>query len=190
MVDFALPRADHFAVFQNYYKRLAADAGGVPKRTAFNPSEIKDLLPFIFIIEFRSKDDLYVRLAGTAIEQVLRMSPTGQNYLDLVQEGEREFFREASANIMSVPCGGFFRRIVALSNGDKHELQSKCLPFADRDGRLRYMIGMTSVRADLRLTHYDPPVKDVSEITGFHYEDLGYGIPEDIPPLPERTLKS
>ena len=190
MVDFALPRADHFAVFQNYYERLAADAGGVPKRSAFNPAEIKDLLPFIFIIEFRSKDDLYVRLSGTAIERVLRKSPTGQNYLDVVQDGEREFFREVGTNIMSVPCGGFFRRVLVLSNGDKQELQSKCLPFADRDGHLRYMIGMTSVRADLAVTRYDPPVKDVSEITGFHYIDLGYGIPEDIPPLPERMLKS
>lgn len=91
MVDFALPRADHFAVFQNYYKRLAADAGGVPKRTAFNPSEIKDLLPFIFIIEFRSKDDLYVRLAGTAIEQVLRMSPQARTILIWCRRGSASF---------------------------------------------------------------------------------------------------
>ncbi len=187
MVDFALPRTDHFAVFQNYYRRLASDAGGLPRRTAFNPGEVKDLLPFIFIIEHRGEDDLYVRLAGTAIEQVLRLSPTGQNYLDLVHPTERGFFRDTFAAMVAQPCGGFYRRVIALVNGDKHELQSKSLPFADRDGHVRYLIGLTSIRADVRLTHLDPPVRDVSEITGFHYEDIGFGVPATTPPLPGRS---
>jgi hypothetical protein len=186
MVDFALPRADLFAVFQNYYRRLASEVGGVPLRLSFNPSEVKDLLPFIFIIEHRSDDELHVRLAGTALEQMLRISPTGKNYLELVPPSERDFFREACAAYVRQPCGGFFQREIALTNGEKHEVQSNCRPFADRDGKVRYLIGMTAVRADLRFSHLDPPVDDVSTITSFHYDDIGFGVPSVTPKLPSR----
>jgi len=186
MVDFALPRADLFAVFQNYYQRLASEAGGVPLRLSFNPAEIKDLLPFIFIIEHRSDDDLHVRLAGTALEQMLRISPTGKNYLDLVQPSERDFFREACAAYVSQPCGGFFQREIALTNGERHEVQSNCRPFADRDGKVRYLIGMIAMRSALNLGHFSPPVEDVSTITGFHYDDVGFGVPAVTPKLPSR----
>ncbi|WP_262689811.1 PAS domain-containing protein [Kordiimonas aestuarii] len=185
MVDHALPRADQFEVFHAYWRRLAADAGGVPSRLAFNPAELKDLLPFIFILERRSAEDIYVRLAGTAIEQVLRRAPTGGNYLDMCHPDERAFFRDAFTAMVDTPCGGFFRRELSLTTGEKQDLRSKCLPFKDREGHVRYLIGLTSIRADLRLTSYDPPVMDVSKITDFFYLDTGAGVPESVPPMPK-----
>lgn len=184
MVEFTLPRVDHFEVFHTYWRTLARDAGGVPARTAFSPAAVKDLLPFVFIIERRTPDELHVRLAGSAIEQVLGFGTTGKNYLEVCNEADAPFFKQAFTDMTSVPCGGFFRRDIHMTNGEIYSLTTGCLPFADEEGNMRYVIGVVGVGNNLVLTAYAPPVLDFSNITAHHYIDVGFGLPDEIPALP------
>lgn len=184
MVEFTLPRADHFEVFHNYWRTLASDAGGVPARTAFSPAALKDLLPFIFIIERRTADDLHIRLAGSAIEQVLGFGTTGKNYLEVCNKADAPFFKQAFTGMAETPCGGFFRRDIHMAGGEIYALNTRCLPFTDKEGNVRYMIGVAGVGNNFVLTAYDPPVLDFSNITAHHYIDVGFGLPAADVPLP------
>ncbi len=190
MVEFTLPRADHFEVFHNYWRTLASDAGGVPTRAAFSPAVLKDLLPFVFIIERRSPDDLHIRLAGSAIEQVLGFAATGKNYLEICYKVDAPFFKQVFTDMAEVPCGAFFRRDIHLAGGDIYSLNTRCLPFTDKEGSVRYIIGVAGVGNNLVLTAYDPPVLDFSNITAHHYIDVGFGLPDESPALPPaKTIK-
>jgi len=67
---------------QLYAYWLGLAQGGVPERAAFDPSEVRELLPNIMIVEIEDAPfRVRFRLSGTKVDEVTGMNITGR-YLD------------------------------------------------------------------------------------------------------------
>jgi hypothetical protein len=188
-----------FAEFEAYWRRLqdavttAHPIGThIPTRKQFNPMHIPKMLPYLFMIERLSDDQLIVRLTGTALDEAFEMIATGQNILDLFGADQRDFFTSLHDNLSKQPCGAVVRRSVTTANGKGYELTSKSLPLASDDGEVKYVVGMLG--ADI--SHLPAvEVKNLmvtSSVTDFFYLDLGFGVPNDAPMVgakPGKTVK-
>jgi hypothetical protein len=178
-----------FDIFKDYWQQLVAahaatDRPGnafVPLRTAFNPMKIHRLLPYIFIVEWKSEDFLEVRLSGTALDDAAGKSLKGSNYLDLYPPGERQFFAQLIGALTHHPCGLLMNRRIEQPSGYMHTLQSLSLPLADSDGKPRYIVGVMNVNRDKTMGVFDNIETARSHIDGYDYMDIGAGTP----PLPD-----
>jgi hypothetical protein len=76
-----------------YAHWLGLATAGVPDRSAFDPDEVKDLLPYLMIVELEDEPfRVRFRLTGSKVDEVTGMSITGR-YLDelAVDEGAAQF---------------------------------------------------------------------------------------------------
>lgn len=167
-----------FEAFRAYWMHLKDEVGGVPPRSALDPNKIRDLLPFVSLIERRPPDELHVRLAGTAIDGFSPTPLTGRNFLDYCPPEDKQRYWDAVTAIVQTPCGLSLKRDVTFRDGNTHELCSLTLPMKDALGELRYLLTMTAMRRDA--TGNLPPDGEYVAIRHNHSEfiDLGYGTPE------------
>ncbi len=167
-----------FEAFRAYWMHLQREVGGVPPRSAFDPNQIRDLLPFVSLIERRPPDELHVRLAGTAIDGFSPTPLTGRNFLDYCPPEDRQRYWDAATAIVQVPCGLSLKRDVTFRDGRTHKLSSCTLPMKDAVGEIQYLLTMTAMRRDG--TGSLPPEGEYVAIRHYHAEffDLGYGIPD------------
>ena len=63
------PFGEAVGQFVTYYRSLAERAGGVPRRVDFDPLEIPDLLPKIWIYGRQDDGDYVIRVTGTEFDQ-------------------------------------------------------------------------------------------------------------------------
>jgi len=176
-----MPRAEEFDVFLSYWRELQADETPVPLRQSFNPMRLKGLLPFVFLIEVLAPDDLHVRLSGTALDMASYGQMSGHNFLDLCDPADRALYGRLAAHICGQPCGVRLVRSTTFQDGMTHDLREMGLPLASRDGEIRYIIGLLSVRSD-PITG-EPKVMEFSHshVQEVHYTDLGFGVPNSSP---------
>jgi len=100
-IDWMTPESEEFA---NYWRELPR-SGGVPHRSAFDPTKIVRLLPGIAMYEIRSDKEVVSRLTGTELVEFFGHEITGTNMLDLWSDENRG---EAAANLKRMveePCG-------------------------------------------------------------------------------------
>lgn len=166
-----------FEAFRAYWTHLQQEAGGVPPRSAFNPNAVRDLLPYISLMERRAADDLHVRLAGTAIDNLSPTPLTGRNYLEYCPPEDKAQYLDAATAMVEVPCGFLLKRAVTFRDGHVHELSSLALPMKDAAGEIRYLLSITAVKLDAAETQ--APVGQYVAIRHIYseYIDLGYGVP-------------
>lgn len=179
LLDF--PESGQFEALIAYWLRLRDDAGGVPSRTALDPIAIKDLLPFVFLVERRDPTDLHVRLSGTALDAVTPEPMTGLNYLDLCPAHLRAFLQESATAVCDQPCGHRYKRRVTRAETGTHEVTTLALPMTDRHGEMRYLLGMMSAKAEV-LVDRKPPAGDLLvDVLSADFVDLGFGVPDPVP---------
>lgn len=167
-----------FEAFRAYWTHLQEKAGGVPPRSAFNPNAVRDLLPYISLMERRAEDDLHVRLAGTGIDNLSPTALTGQNYLEHCPPEDKALYQGAATAMVQVPCGFLLKRAVTFQDGHMHELSTLALPMKDAADEVRYLLSITAVKLDAAETQ--APVGQYVSIRHIYseYIDLGYGLPE------------
>lgn len=168
----------HFETLLGYWKGLRDAQGGVPKRASLNPVEIREILPYVFLIERRAPDDLLVRLAGTALDEVSPMPVTGANYLDFCPDEHRPFVVDAVRAVVEVPCGHRFSREVTFQNGRSHIITTLALPMTSETGEARYLIGVTVTREDVLAADKTPAAYAEVKFLYSEFVDLGFGLPE------------
>jgi len=78
---------------QLYAHWLGLAVAGIPDRSAFDPDAVKDLLPYLMIVELEDEPfRVRFRLSGSKVDEVTGMSITGR-YLDelAVDQGAAQF---------------------------------------------------------------------------------------------------
>ncbi len=178
----SLSSAGQFEAMLAYWRRLQKEEGGIPRRSSLNPVAIRDLLPFIFLLERRAPDDLLVRLAGTALDAISPMPMTGANYLDLCPEETRPMVSDMVTAVVTHPCGHRFKREATFHNGKSHQITTLSLPMTSEDGECRYMVGVSASKTDLLPSNIEPGRYVAVKILQSEFVDLGFGIP-DMPEL-------
>lgn len=92
------------ARFFDYWSRLPKE-GLVPDRSAFSPAKIADLMRAVTILEIWSRALIEIRLAGTAVCDVMGFDPTGRNMLELQLPSVRERYLRLLEEQVGRPCG-------------------------------------------------------------------------------------
>ncbi|MEI9987514.1 MAG: PAS domain-containing protein [Aliidongia sp.] len=77
----------------------------MPRRRDIDPSEIRNLLPSICVIEVVSPEAAVFRLAGTAHRETMGFEPTGRNIVDLVETEHRPIRAWRFWQSATQPCG-------------------------------------------------------------------------------------
>lgn len=70
-----------------YWYELADEAGGVPSRSAFDPSRITDLLPRLIVVEHLGDRDFLYRLLGTEVDRFTKARYTGRRTSEIEGHG-------------------------------------------------------------------------------------------------------
>ncbi|MFC3051634.1 PAS domain-containing protein [Kordiimonas pumila] len=150
----------------------------VPIRSSFNPMRIPALLPYISLLERKGPYNIEARLSGTAVDKDLPAGVIKDNMFDYLEPHMLEFCENIYQAICSRPCGVYYERTVHLNTGDSFKLCRNCLPLADKDGTIKFMIGVAYAETD-SLKPFPPNIAYTRMgISYYEYIDLGYGVPD------------
>ena len=135
--------AANFDQFTAYWKSLQADAEGpLPARSQFRPNEIASLLPYVYLLEHKSAEEMMVRLMGTALDEISAVPITGLNYFDVCPPQDVPLYIEINENLHALPCASMVVRDITFENGKNYTLSSLGFPMTDEAGVLTYSIGL------------------------------------------------
>ncbi|TNE60842.1 MAG: PAS domain-containing protein [Alphaproteobacteria bacterium] len=174
-----MPRDDFFNQLLTYWRQLQAASGRpVPARQQFNPMAVPRLLPFIYIIERKSRYQLVARLTGTALDGATSQPATNTNILDRHDKSEWDLHADMFEGLANTPCGVVLDRHMQILSDPLYRVRALGLPLADSDGQVRFSVGIANVQPV-----YGPPDEvDMADIR-LSWLDLGFGVPETRPAL-------
>lgn len=78
---------DNLGRLARYWYELAAQAGGVPPRAAFDPARVPKLLPRLIVLEHLGDQDFRYRLLGTEVDRFTKARYTGRRTSELDGHG-------------------------------------------------------------------------------------------------------
>lgn len=168
-----------FEEFTTYWKSLQAEADGpIPRRSQFNPVNIPTLLPYVYILEHRSPEEMLVRLIGTSLDEISGNSITGLNYLDVCPPQDAPIYAEITKNVFALPCASLVVRDVLFESGKSYTLSSLGFPVENTDGRPKITIGLMLPSRQFKSDDSNNGGVASSVLRSLSYIDIGYGVPE------------
>lgn len=78
---------DNLGRLAGYWYELAAQAGGVPPRAAFDPARVPKLLPRLIVLEHLGDQDFRYRLLGTEVDRFTKARYTGRRTSEIDGHG-------------------------------------------------------------------------------------------------------
>ena len=78
---------DDLGRLARYWQELAAQAGGVPPRAAFDPARVIKLLPRLIVVEHLGDQDFRYRLLGTEVDHFTKSRYTGKRTSEIPGHG-------------------------------------------------------------------------------------------------------
>ncbi len=123
---------------------------------------------------------------GSAVDEILHMSLTGLNLLDMYPADLKALVDDFYQSILRQPCGGLFTRNLESSFGKVKGYQSLLLPIADDAGTICQMVGVITVSGMVEESPGFGHPEDIRSVKllDMHYLDIGFGAPPQ-PKVPE-----
>lgn len=78
---------DNLGRLARYWYELAAEAGGVPLRSAFDPVKVTRLLPRLIVLEHLGDQEFRYRLLGTEVDRFTKTRYTGRRTSEIEGHG-------------------------------------------------------------------------------------------------------
>lgn len=167
------------AYLVDWWLEAGGEKGDIPSRRAFDPCEHKAALPYLFILERLSPENVTARIVGTKIDNWFGNGVTGKNLLDLPKvDGTRDMHALYYNSLLDFPCAGRLSRHAHRADGTEYIYDSVHLPLADDDGAPQLLLGAGI--ADLYVPAYGAPVNTLHDRTqhrGCEFVDIGFGVP-------------
>lgn len=112
-----------------------------PKRFEIEPSQIAEVLPETFILEFVEPSQFFYRLAGTRIGEQFKQELRGTNFVDSWQESDRFGLQR---HLMSARKLGVVVQVLmegCASNGQRAEFEVLILPLQHNGEEINRFLG-------------------------------------------------
>lgn len=149
-----------------YWRALAAEAGGLPALQAFDPLHLPGLMPNLWILEVAPDTHRFrMRLAGENINAIYRRSIGGQYFSDVFERAEVELMVARYTRALSEPCIVCVTGAVYMAAGRWSHGERLALPMLGRSGLTDTMLGATIY--DERAIH-SGPVQTLQNEPSFH----------------------
>jgi len=163
--------------FLDYWLTLRAGRE-IPDRAAFDPVEVKHLLPFIVIQELIDPQTIRLRLVGTGVVSQYGQESTGRNYLEFVEPERRAKASEAIFLVRDHPAGMTVTLQSTTQDGGKILRQTIALPLEDaKDGR-KFVYFCSTRHHPSKLPPTEQAKLTVQSVAHRRYFDIGAGTPE------------
>lgn len=137
-----------------YWQNVRGEAAA-PQQRNLRPSEMKDLLPGVFVLQRFDAHHFVFRLAGTGYCALFGREFRTQNILALFQGPARKYLSVLLDRVIGLPCGGVAQTRAETLSGDHCLLEYLFLPLADSDGRINRILGTANVTDWGTASHYD-----------------------------------
>lgn len=168
-----------FKKFTDYWELLQAEADGpIPAKSQLNPTQIASVLPYVYLLEHKSDDEMIMRLVGTSLDEIASHAYTGRNFFDFCPPEDVPLYKEVNKYRSLVPCGTKVVRDLTFENGKNYTLSSIGYPMADKDGALLYSIGVMIPHRHFAGDEMDNGGVTRSVLRSLIYIDIGFGVPE------------
>lgn len=168
-----------FDQFTAYWRALQADAEGpLPARSQFEPGKIPTLLPYVYLLEHKSREEMIVRVMGTALDEISAAPITGLNYFDICPPEDVALYIEINDNLHALPCASLLVRDITFENGKCYALSSLGYPMTNEEGELTYSIGLMLPNRQFEFDEMDNGGVAHSVLRELTYIDIGFGLPE------------
>lgn len=144
-------RFDQSVRFVRHWSACAADTGpeGFPE---FDPIDVPDLLPFLYLLE-RDGERLRYRVSGDSVNQLFMREHTGRFFDDVVPQTPYRVVAPYFFRVLDGYCC-IFKGFVILPNKQFIEFERVLLPITRQDRNL--ILGCASFSTTARLRR-DPP---------------------------------
>lgn len=149
-----------------------------PKRSDLRPGDLMRELPNLFILEIRKPDEVFIRLWGTGVVEMLGRDLTGSNLMDYYTAEAGRFYGCFLEAMASTPCGGYTDRRVEVEDKYAFDVPSLQLPLRDNDGKVKMVVGM-ALKGEARSwqpTRMGPPLM-AFQMNDCRFLDIGAGMP-------------
>jgi hypothetical protein len=150
----------------------------LPRRSAVELADIKQLLGRVVLLEIIGDDDIRIKVAGSQLREHANFEATGKNFADLTPPDEWPVRRWHLTQMARRPCGG-----ALISRDGGVTFEGVTLPLEPEDpGKPRLLMSNVAVLGGI----YERAAKDRPQIIRladeFRFLDLGAGIPDRIRP--------
>jgi hypothetical protein len=156
----------------------------LPKRSAVELGDVKQLLGRVILFELISDDEILVKVAGSQLRDHSNFEATGRNLRDLTPAEQWPVRRWRMAAAAGLPCGARMVNITSRTlSGAGVAFETVTLPIEpDEPEKPRLLMSNVAVLGGA----YDPPAKDRPPLAWlpeeFRFLDLGVGIPKHTEP--------
>jgi hypothetical protein len=156
----------------------------LPKRSAVELGDVKQLLGRVILFELTSDDEILVKVAGSQLRDHGNFEATGRNLRDLTPPEQWPVRRWRMAAAAGLPCGAWMVNITSRTlSGAGVAFETVTLPVEpDEPTKPRLLMSNVAVLGGA----YDPPAKDRPQLAWlpeeFRFLDLGAGIPNRTEP--------
>lgn len=173
--------------FSAYWRNMPREGGHLlPSRKSIKPTEIKSILPHVFMSEIVGHMDVRVRLTGTFLDMISANSLTGMNYLDVCPESERPMYWQLTKMITGHPCAHWMIRDVTFVDGKGFRLTQLTYPLRNRRGESNVTFGIMGTSRNVEVDGRKEVGFIRSTIIESRFVDVGAGLPA----LPENSVLS
>ncbi|WP_020591562.1 PAS domain-containing protein [Kiloniella laminariae] len=165
--------------FFDYWQSLPRDEGClVPRKSSFLPEEVPQLLPNMLVFEVISRQEIKIRLQGTAIDEQYGQSMTGGNYLDYVEPHRRDVAASAFWQMAEHPFGIVAELDQALSSGRYVTVEAIGFPLINDTGKNPIIIYQSNeIKKSKREDHDDDGKLKWIYVLSRQIIDIGNGAP-------------
>jgi hypothetical protein len=150
----------------------------VPRRADMDLRAIARVLERVTLFELRSPDEIMIRLAGTALRELVDLELTGRNFRDLTAPEQWPMRRARLISMSERPCAGFMNYRDAQPSGRVVVFEAVTVPLdADDAGKPRLLLSCSSLLArSFEVPQQEAPrTLDVAD--SFAFVDIGAGVP-------------
>jgi hypothetical protein len=159
----------------------AANGRLLPRKTDLRPEKLGRTLAYILIYDYRDRDDIHIRLAGSSFRAIHKRELTGTNFLDMTSGADRTAASARLFGMMDHPCGILATNTSTFASGMVGRFLSFGLPLADRNGQPRYSIHVSEYISGDTSSMYGG-VERLAAAEA-RYVDIGAGVPDFKPPF-------
>jgi len=156
----------------------------MPKRSAIELQDIKELLGRVILFELIGEDDVRIKVAGSQLRDHVNFEATGRNFAAITPPAQWPVRRWRLREMATRPCGGvMINRETETRSGDAVNFETVTLPLEpDGAGKPRLLISNVAVLGAV----YGQPTSERPQVVympdEFRFLDLGAGIPVRIEP--------
>ncbi len=113
----------------------------VPARDAIEPRGLKDVLPWVFLLDHFDRELTTFRLAGTGLCDFYERELRGENFLSFWTGDCRRTVRSLIDNVTMMPAPSFIEFCAEAKNGRLLAGEIMLMPLAAREGTIRQILG-------------------------------------------------